>query len=366
MLIDIIAGTRPNFVKIAPLVRQLQLLKNDLKSKVDYRLVHTGQHYDTKMSAVFFEQLEIPHPDVNFSISEASQAVQVGKIMFEYEKLLQKKLPDYCLVVGDVNSTMATAISAVKAGVKVAHVEAGLRSFDWLMPEEINRKITDSITSMFFTTSISAKENLLKEGVDNDKIHFVGNIMIDTLVWKMPKILKSSIVRQLHIEKPYVVLTLHRVNNSNIIFIGDLIKTLEKSLEEITIVFPAHPRNKTIIDKLTLNRKNIKVIDPLPYVEFNALVNNSICVITDSGGVSEETTFLRKPCITLRDSTERPETVTIGSNVLIGNDMRKLDKYIFKMLRNDWHNCSIPDKWDGKTADRILNLVVNEIEKTKL
>ena len=150
MLIDIIAGTRPNFVKIAPLVRQLQLLKNDLKSKVDYRLVHTGQHYDTKMSAVFFEQLEIPHPDVNFSISEASQAVQVGKIMFEYEKLLQKKLPDYCLVVGDVNSTMATAISAVKAGVKVAHVEAGLRSFDWLMPEEINRKITDSITSMFF------------------------------------------------------------------------------------------------------------------------------------------------------------------------------------------------------------------------
>ena len=360
MKIDLIAGARPNFIKISPVIDEIKKCYNQ---KISYRLIHTGQHYDQNMSGQFFEQLNIPSPDINFNAGNGTAAEQTSKIMLEYEKLLMLEKPDICLVFGDVTSTMACAIVAKKKRLILGHVEGGIRSRDLDMPEEINRLITDSISDLFFTTSLSANQNLLNEGVAKEKIIFVGNTMIDTLkkhekYFKMPGIWKK-----LNLEKKkYIVMTLHRPSNVDIDYIlRDYIKNIVKCSRGIPIVFPAHPRTKHVVNLLELSYSNLFIIDPLGYLEFNFLVKNSKAVITDSGGITEETTVLNIPCITLRDNTERPETVNIGTNELIGTNPNNIKPILDKLFNNNWKKSKIPELWDGKSSKRIIDYLVNKI-----
>ena len=357
MKIDLIAGARPNFIKISPIIDSINNAI-DRGLSIDFRLVHTGQHYDNNMSESFFEQLNIPKPNINLNAGGGTQAEQTSKIMIGYESLLEKETSDLCLVVGDVTSTMACSIVAKKMGIKVAHVEAGIRSFDLNMPEEINRMVTDSITDYFFTTSETANNNLLNNGVSNNKIFFVGNTMIDTLLkyekdFRMPLIWNNIGLK----EKKYIVLTLHRPSNvDNKELLNETINKIALNCEKTKIVFPVHPRTKK---KLSKNKnKNIYFIDPLSYFEFNYLVKKSLAVITDSGGITEETTVLGIPCITLRDNTERPETVKIGTNELIGSGTNNIKKNLKKLLSGNWKKGSIPELWDGKTAERIVSHIL--------
>ena len=357
MKIDLIAGTRPNFIKIAPIIEAIMYNQSKGK-KIKYRLVHTGQHYDKNMSGSFFEQLSIPKPDINLNAGGGSQAEQTSKIMIGYESLLEKETVDYCLVVGDVTSTMACSIVAKKMGIKVVHVEAGIRSFDLNMPEEINRMVTDSITDYFFTTSEIANNNLLNNGISKKKIFFVGNTMIDTLLkheknFKIPKIWNSIGLEK----KRYIVMTLHRPSNvDKKELLNKIVNEISLNCENIKIVFPVHPRT---MKKLSKNKnKNIHFIDPLSYFEFNYLVKNSLAVFTDSGGITEETTVLGVPCITLRDNTERPETVKIGTNELIGSGTKNIKISLKKLLSGNWKKGSIPELWDGKTAERIISHIL--------
>ena len=357
MKIDLVAGARPNFIKISPIIDSINNAK-DRGLSIDFRLVHTGQHYDNNMSGSFFKQLNIPKPNINLNAGGGTQAEQTSKIMIGYESLLEKETSDLCLVVGDVTSTMACSIVAKKMGIKVAHVEAGIRSFDLKMPEEINRMVTDSITDYFFTTSKTANKNLLNNGVSKKKIFFVGNTMIDTLLryendFRMPQIWNNIGLK----EKKYIVLTLHRPSNVDKKELLDkIINKIALNCENIKIVFPVHPRTKK---KLSKNKnKNIHFIDPLSYFEFNYLVKKSIAVITDSGGITEETTVLGVPCITLRDNTERPETVKFGTNELIGSGTGNIKKNLKKLLSGNWKKGSIPELWDGKTAERIVSHIL--------
>lgn len=357
MRIDIIAGARPNFIKIASIISAIRDLKC---TEIKYRLIHTGQHYDANMSGTFFEQLNIPKPDFNLEVGGGTQAEQTAAIMVRYEKLLNESLkPNICLVVGDVNSTMACSIAAAKMGVKVAHVEAGIRSNDWSMPEEINRIVTDSITSYFFTTSITANKNLITQGVSSEKIFFVGNTMIDTLEKFKSKLIKPNFWDSIKLEKNnYLLLTIHRPANvdDNEKIKGYLAQILENS-SGLPIVFPVHPRTQKVIDKLELTFKNLYLVEPMGYLEFNYLVKNAKAVITDSGGITEETTVMGVPCITLRDNTERPETVTIGTNELIGTDPNAIKPVLEKLFSGNWKKGSIPELWDGKTAERIIDII---------
>ncbi|SDR69071.1 non-hydrolyzing UDP-N-acetylglucosamine 2-epimerase [Christiangramia echinicola] len=353
--IDLIAGTRPNFVKIASLINAIE----SSDKSFEYRLVHTGQHYDASLSESFFKDLELPEPDFNFGIGSGSQAEQTAGIMLNYEKLLRKNLPDLCLVVGDVNSTMACAITAKKMGVKVAHVEGGIRSNDLKMPEEINRIVTDSIADYFFTTTTSASRNLVNSGHSQESIFFVGNTMIDTLKRFENKFRRPGIWSELSLRpQEYFVLTMHRPANV------DEKETLKSFLTEIInhsedkkIIFPIHPRTSKTLDLDEIINSNLHIIPPLGYLDFNYLVKNSLGVITDSGGITEETTAMNVPCITLRDNTERPETVEIGTNDLIGTNPKNIAPAIKKILTNNWKKGQLPDKWDGKSGERIISIL---------
>lgn len=355
MLIDIIAGARPNFMKIAPVIRALQA-RRQTGGELQYRLVHTGQHYDPKMSGEFFRQLRIPEPDVNLEIGSGSAAEQTAGIMIGYEKLLLAARSDACLVVGDVTSTMACAIVAQKLHIPVGHIEAGIRSGDWTMPEEINRLVTDSITNWFFTTSDLANENLRHSGVEEDRIFFVGNTMIDTLLHHRSEFVRPSFFDSFDL-KPgdYFVLTLHRPANVDR---GDgflnLLNAISDGARDRKILFPVHPRTAKTLRELDSVPDNLLLVDPQPYLEFNYLVDNAFAVITDSGGITEETTVMGVPCLTLRDNTERPETVTMGTNELIGTNPAALAPALERLFAGQWKKGTVPPLWDGNAAPRII------------
>lgn len=352
--IDLIAGARPNFMKIAPIIHALESFKN-----IKYRLIHTGQHYDINMSSVFFQQLEIPDPHLNLLAGGGTQAEQTSAIMIGYEKVLSAQKPDLCLVVGDVTSTMACAIVAQKMNVKVAHVEGGIRSGDWTMPEEINRIVTDSLTNYFFTTSATANQNLLKTGVNKDSIFFVGNTMIDTLLKNRPRFSCPDIWNQLNLkEKEYIVMTLHRpANVDEEQGLKALIHEIVSTTNELPLIFPVHPRTLKILNNVGISHPRLHLVEPLGYLEFNYLVEHSKAVITDSGGITEETTVMGVPCITLRDSTERPETITIGTNELIGTNPKAIKPVMELLFSGKWKKGEIPELWDGHAAERIVKRI---------
>ncbi|MER8479341.1 UDP-N-acetylglucosamine 2-epimerase (non-hydrolyzing) [Mesorhizobium sp. M1163] len=355
VLIDIIAGARPNFMKIAPIIRALDGRKV-AGGLLRYRLVHTGQHYDARMSGDFFEQLGIPHPDVNLEVGSGTQAEQTAAIMIRYERLLIEARADLCLVVGDVTSTMACAITAQKLGIAVAHVEAGIRSGDWRMPEEINRMATDAVTNWFFTTSQTANDNLRRAGIGEERIFFVGNTMIDTLLLNMERLRPPAFWQDLSLEPGgYLVLTLHRPSNvDEEAHFGRLLTAVRDGTHGLPIVFPVHPRARKVLEALGINIQGLHFCDPQPYLEFNYLVRHAKAVITDSGGVTEETTVMGVPCMTLRDSTERPETVTIGTNEILGTDPDALRAALERLFSGGWKKGRIPEKWDGHTGERIV------------
>lgn len=354
-VIDLIAGARPNFMKIAPIIVALESARTR-RSSLTYRLIHTGQHYDRAMSGDFFEQLAIPEPHINLEVGPGTQAEQTANIMVRYEKVLAKKRSDVCLVVGDVTSTMACSIVARKLGVPVAHVEGGLRSGDWTMPEEINRVVTDSITNWFFTTSETANENLRRCGVTQDRIFFVGNTMIDTLLEQLPRLRPPSFWDALGLESGnYLVVTLHRPANVD----GEhqLLRLLEAIVEGargLRVVFPVHPRTARNLRALDCEIPRLHYVKPQGYLEFNYLVKHARGVLTDSGGITEETTVLGVPCLTLRDNTERPETVAIGTNELIGTNPDNLGPALARLIDGGWKRGGIPEKWDGLAAARIV------------
>ena len=357
-LIDLIAGARPNFMKIAPIVDALKEAQSR-GSSLEWRIVHTGQHYDRKLSDTFFAELGIPEPDVNLGVGSGTQAQQTAGIMVGYERLLLEKPSDLCLVVGDVNSTMACAIVARKCGIPVAHVEGGLRSRDWSMPEEINRVVTDSISSWFFTTLESANQNLRGEGVEEERIFFVGNTMIDTLLKHRPRFRQPDIWKELRLKpKSYIVLTMHRpANVDDPTKLTAILRAISTSSNGLPVIFPVHPRTKRSLNATSSQYEGIICTEPLGYLEFNYLVEHSLGVITDSGGITEETTVLGVPCITLRDNTERPETVTIGTNELVGTDPAKIPPVLLRLLSGQWKKGDIPPLWDGKAAKRIVNVL---------
>ena len=352
MKLDIIAGARPNFMKIAPIIEELKKVSN----KIQYRLIHTGQHYDKKMSGNFFEQLGIPDPDVNLEVGSGTQAEQTARIMERYEALLLKEPADWVLVVGDVTSTMACSIAAKKLNMGVIHVEGGIRSNDLTMPEEINRMVTDAITDIFYTTSEVANENLRKLGHAESKIRYVGNTMIDTLLKNMPRFRKSKSWDEFNLsEKGYFVMTLHRpANVDEEVQLKSLIDEIVKGAKGMPIIFPVHPRTAKILKGIGIEAENLHMIEPLGYLEFNYLVQHAFAVITDSGGITEETTVMKVPCMTLRDNTERPETITIGTNELVGTDPKNVAPFMKKLHQGEWKSGEIPHLWDGHTAERIV------------
>ncbi len=359
LLFDLIVGARPNFVKVAPIFHA----KRDYSfNSFRLRLVHTGQHYDYEMSKAFFDDLEIPEPDVYLEVGSGSHGFQMGKIMIEYEKLLLEDPPDLVIVFGDVNSTIATAMVATKLRLPVAHVEAGLRSFDWSMPEEINRILTDRISRYLFTTEKSGNENLLREGIEKERIHFVGNLMIDSLKMALPNTEKTGILKKLGLrEGDFALLTLHRPSNvdrpENL---REIVLAVKEVSRNLPVVFPVHPRTKKRLKEFGLYESldsGIVKVEPLPYTSFLALEKNASFVLTDSGGIQEETTYLGVPCLTLRPNTERPVTVEMGTNRVIGNSREKVVKESLRILGGDRKKGKIPPLWDGKASIRILDIL---------
>ncbi len=358
MKITLIAGARPNFIKIAPIIRAIEKSNQSSAKKIEYRLVHTGQHYDDKLSKVFFEQLNIPEAHVNLGAGSGTQAEQTGKIMVEFEKDLSANPTDMVVVVGDVTSTMACTIVAKKMNTRVAHVEGGIRSFDMGMPEEINRMVTDALADYFFTTSEVANQNLRNNGIKEEQIFFVGNTMIDTLHANLSRTIKPDLWDKNNLaSKKYGVLTLHRPSN-----VDDPEKFARwmKVLDEeaaMPLIFPVHPRTLKNFTTLAQKPRNIITCDPLSYLEFIYLLKEAKVVITDSGGVQEETTVLGVPCITLRNNTERPETITFGTNEMTGDSYDLLIDSLHKLNTAQWKKGTIPPKWDGHTAERIVEVL---------
>jgi UDP-N-acetylglucosamine 2-epimerase (non-hydrolysing) len=350
-----IVGARPNFMKMAPLMWEVRR-----RPGVEAYLVHTGQHYDEKMSELFFRELRIPRPDVDLGVGSGSHAVQTAEVMKRIEPIIARQRPDALVVVGDVNSTIACALTAVKMGVRVGHVEAGLRSFDRSMPEEVNRVLTDAISEWLFVSERSGVTNLRHEGISGDKIHFVGNVMIDTLLASRGEIEGSGILEQLELRSTtYAVLTLHRPSNvDRPDVLGPLLLALQGLEREMPIVFPVHPRTRKALDPGVMARMpGLRVIEPLGYFDFMKLVANSRLVLTDSGGIQEETTVLGVPCLTLRENTERPATVAEGTNVLVGSNPESIGRAYRELLSSPRRPSGVPEMWDGKAAGRILDVL---------
>ena len=345
-----IVGARPNFMKVGPVLNALKSRKNVVQT-----LVHTGQHYDANMSDIFFEQLGIPAPDVNLAVGSGSHARQTAEIMTRFEPVLLERAPDVVLVYGDVNSTVATALVCAKLGVRVGHVEAGLRSFDRTMPEEINRLVTDQLADMLYTPSEDGDLNLQREGIAKDKIFRVGNVMIDSLVKLLPVARRQT---REGLPERYALVTLHRpANVDDSPTLKRILQSLLEVNRDLSVVFPAHPRTRQRISEFGLNAEQLRVLDPLPYIDFLGLQSRATVVITDSGGIQEESTYLGVPCLTLRENTERPVTVTLGTNVLVGRDPEKLRSELALVLAGKAKKGSVPSLWDGNTGERIAALL---------
>jgi UDP-N-acetylglucosamine 2-epimerase (non-hydrolysing) len=357
-----VVGARPNFMKVAPIHKSFL----DYKNQIVHKICHTGQHYDEKMSKVFFEELELPEPDFYLGVGSGSHATQTAHIMVEFEKILIKESPDLVIVVGDVNSTIACTLTAAKLNIKTAHVEAGLRSFDRQMPEEINRILTDSIADYLFITEQSGIDNLLKEGIDKNKIHFVGNVMIDSLTKYLVKSDNSEIMNKLNIiSKDFVLVTLHRPSNVDFFDQAEKLVNLLNTVALLRkVVFPLHPRTKknwedfNLFSKLS---KNIIITEPIGYLDFLTLIKNSLLILTDSGGIQEESTFLGVQCITLRTSTERPVTVTIGTNQLLGSDLQLAERTAIEIINGKIKIGKVPKLWDGQSSQRIAKIIVEKL-----
>ncbi len=354
-----VVGARPNFMKIAPLQRLME--ESD---KIKPILLHTGQHYDEKMSKLFFVDLEMPQPDIYLGVGSGTHAEQTAKIMVEFEKVCFEEKPDLVLVVGDVNSTAACSLVAKKLHIDVAHVEAGLRSGDRDMPEEINRLVTDAISDHLFTTEKSGTEHLQREGIAPEKIHFVGNVMIDSLTRNLERSDKSGILNKLGLEKGnYILITLHRPSNvDDPEMLAKLVELFAEIEKEIPLVFPIHPRTKKTMEKFGLMEKingmrQMHLLEPQGYLDFLQLMKSSKAALTDSGGIQEETTYLGIPCITMRDNTERPVTAELGTNVVAGRNVDYIRKLIKKLLEGEWKEHRVPPLWDGKAAERIIAIL---------
>jgi UDP-N-acetylglucosamine 2-epimerase (non-hydrolysing) len=360
MKIDVIAGARPNFMKIAPILEAIEKAKAE-GINITYRLIHTGQHYDHNMSEQFFEQLQIPRPHVNLGVGGGTQAQQTAGIMMAYEDLLLKESTDFCLVVGDVTSTMACTLAAAKLNVLVGHVEAGIRSGDRSMPEEINRIVTDAIANYYFTTTQGAGENLMREGAKNEQICFVGNTMIDTLLKHKSRFYAPRCFDGHEAEvKNYVVVTLHRpANVDDPAQLKELLSQIMQGANGRSVFFPVHPRTQKVLEETKFSHPHLITTSPLSYLEFNYLVANCALVVTDSGGITEETTVMQIPCITLRNNTERPETCTIGTNELIGTNPTAIVPAMERVWKGGWKKGSIPELWDGKTSERIVQFLLS-------
>lgn len=385
-----VVGARPNFMKIAPIVEAIERYNAERTCgvRLEQILVHTGQHYDEKMSRLFFKELGLPMPDIDLEVGSGTHAGQTAEVMKRFEPVVMKERPDAVLVVGDVNSTIACALTAKKLGVKVIHVEAGLRSFDMTMPEEINRVLTDSISDILFTTEKSAADNLLREGVPQDKIFFVGNVMIDTLLKNVEKAKGASILHRMGLLPaissgagrrsnapdlpPYAVLTLHRPSNVDD---PDKLSGVLDAISEVAIllpvIFPAHPRTIKKIGEFGLSRHiksglvqgpGIYMIEPLGYLDFLNLMANSKVALTDSGGIQEETTILGVPCVTLRENTERPITITEGTNRLVGTDRGKIVSAVSDALGKRFPCGCVPELWDGRASERIVRVIAEDAE----
>jgi UDP-N-acetylglucosamine 2-epimerase (non-hydrolysing) len=353
-----VVGARPNFVKIAPILAELGEYPY-----VSTTLVHTGQHYDAKMSDSFFANLEIPRPDVNLKVQSPGAVTQIAEIMTRLEPVLESVRPDMVVVVGDVNSTVAAAVTAVKLGLPVAHVEAGLRSFDRAMPEEVNRLLTDSISDLLFTTEPAANENLAREGILPDKVHFVGNVMIDTLFRYRERAAQSDVLDRLGLEPgAYAALTLHRPSNvDDAGTLGMLLEGIAQVQAEIPVVFPVHPRTRRHLEALGAvlpPMPALRLAEPMPYLDFVNLMANARCVMTDSGGIQEETTALRIPCLTLRQNTERPITVTRGTNRIVGTSPDAIYACWRQVAEGKWPKGDLPELWDGKAAARVVRVIL--------
>jgi UDP-N-acetylglucosamine 2-epimerase (non-hydrolysing) len=364
-----VVGARPNFMKAAPVLRALAAQSGIRQIGLRQTLVHTGQHYDAGMSEVFFRQLEIPEPDCNLEVGPGTHAQQTAAIMLAFEPVLEERKPDLVLVYGDVNSTVAAALVCAKLGVRVGHVEAGLRSRDRRMPEEINRLLTDQLSDLLFTPSAEAGENLRREGLEPAKIHLVGNVMIDTLVRLLPRAEEQF---SADVSKPYAVVTLHRPSNvDDLAWLRELLGTLVDLSKRLSVFFPVHPRTRQRLDglgALPAPSGRLRLLEPLPYLEFLALQSHAALVITDSGGIQEETTFLGVPCLTVRENTERPITITLGTNQLVGRDLRRLRGAAEEIVEkgetlagaDTRGRCRVP-LWDGHAAERIAEILARDL-----
>lgn len=352
-----VVGARPNFMKAAPLIEAMARFPE----RFEQRLIHTGQHYDESMSQVFFRQLGLPKPDGHLNVGSGSHAQQVARVMLAFESVVLDERPDLVIVVGDVNSTLAATLVCAKLGVSVAHVEAGLRSNDWTMPEEVNRVLVDRMADLLFTPCVQARENLLREGVQSERIHFVGNVMIDTLVKLLPKAVERPILGELDLEpNRYVLATLHRpCNVDHPATLREILSALQTIAGQCPVVFPLHPRTKERIRQHGISvDPSLRLIEPVGYLEFLALMRSARVVVTDSGGVQEETTFLGVPCLTVRHNTERPVTVTCGTNCLVSPEQEAIVR-AFKAALAERDRVAVPELWDGNASKRIVDTLLS-------
>lgn len=362
MQIDLIVGARPNYMKAAAVYRALQ----QYSDHIHCRLVHTGQHYDEKMSAIFFRELELPQPDIYLSVGSGKHGEQTGKIMIHYEEAILANRPDLVLVAGDVNSTMACALVAVKLHIKVGHIEGGLRSRDWTMPEEINRIVTDRVADYLFTTCRDADENLLQEGIPPERIFFVGNTMIDSLYYYLPKVKPLKVLTQYNLTAGnYILVTLHRPSNvDDAATLSGILQVLVELQNQMPVIFPMHPRTRKMLHEYDLEKiiapaKRLIITEPLGYLEFLKLETEAFLVMTDSGGIQEETTALGIPCLTLRENTERPITIIEGTNELVGSNPAKILTRAQAILAGNIKKGKIPTYWDGQAGKRIAAIIAN-------
>ncbi len=354
MLILHVVGARPNFMKAAPVYRALSS-----RAGVKQLIVHTGQHYDFNMSDVFFQQLGMPQPDINLQVGSASHAKQTAEIMSRFEDVVLEHKPDWVVVYGDVNSTVAAALVCSKLLIKIAHVEAGLRSFDRTMPEEINRLMTDAVADLLLTPSEDGNQNLEREGVGKEKVKLVGNVMIDTLIRMLPEAQKHL---PANLPEKFALVTLHRPSNvDDLPWLSSMLKTLEELSSELAVVFPIHPRTRARMKEagISLEGARLHVMEPQPYMSFLALQQRATVVITDSGGIQEETTYLGTPCLTVRENTERPITSEVGTNILVGRDIARIGKEVRAILAGKQKQGSNPKLWDGKASERIADILLN-------